>query len=256
MASSGLLAALGGAAKYGLKQEERKQDEESERRKLQMQMQLQQQLMKAKTQYAKENPQFNKYITNDLTGDVYGFDEFGGSKLVMPASEEEKKIRSDARAAETNYKKAQADKYNAEADTLGILKLAQANQANARAGLYDVDAELRPSRVGAQNYKDTKQGDAAGKSKTPSQRDLPKADMEIDAEARKLVADVMPEFKDFTPTPNEPEYAVYSAALERARKELKAKYGGQSTSPEETNDFNSLVPSGDGFMIKRDLFSN
>jgi len=232
MASSGLLAALGGAAKYGLAQESRKQDEASEERKLRLKQQLEQQLWEAKTNYAKQNPTYQKFITDESTGDTIGFDEFGGSKLLREASPEERARRAEARdlnkrsiESDMSYKDAQIGRMKVEAETLPAYREALSKRA------------LRPPQP-----------------RTPPVKQQP-LDEELTANAIKLVKQLNPDYDGAnTPLPEDPEYADYWAEVQRIKSALAAKKGllPQAT---QTNDFDSLVPSGDA-MIKSDLFSN
>lgn len=134
---SGLLSFAGGVAKYGLRQEERRQDEASEERKAQRRKELELELMRAKEEYARANPRYQRFMEDEATGSVYGYDEFGGSKLLKEASPQEIQRRAEERDLKRR---------GAEADILGRESQAAAALENAAS-----NAEYRKAAIDARN---------------------------------------------------------------------------------------------------------
>lgn len=197
---AGLLQALGGAAKYGLKQEERRQDERADERKAKMRIELEKQLWEAKTQYSKANPQYNKFLEDPVTGNVTGIDEHGGSKLLMEASPEARALREKERSLKDR---------SAEAD-IGYKEAQAAYQKENAASLSAYRAALAERPRPAPN----------SNTKTPL------TTTELKAKAAKAVLAANPAWKEYTPEQGDPDYADYQDALATALAELQAVQGG------------------------------
>ena len=159
MASSGLLALLGGAAKYGVRQQERKDDLKDEERKMQLRMDLEQKLMVARQTYAKANPTFQQFFNTDEG--IVGVTDQGTSALTRAATPEaiatRKALLEQAAAKETredNYKSAMANAATENAAAAKIRAGAAVTSANRprvgarpRTRMEKTPDELRASAI-------------------------------------------------------------------------------------------------------------
>jgi hypothetical protein len=160
-------------------------------KKAELQAQLEMQIQEAKMAYAKANPQYNKFIQGRF-GDVIGFDEFGGSKQLYTAPEDERQSYQD----EYDYQRA--------------YKESQARAADARGLLSTVNAELAPQKQDSlEVYRQARldlQAENADR-KEANDFELAPADWE------KTIKTYMPP-SDSTLPPTEEEYAAMRAAAE------------------------------------------
>ncbi len=161
-------------------------------KKAELQAQLEMQIQEAKMAYAKANPQYNKFIQGRF-GDVIGFDEFGGSKQLYTAPEDERQSYQD----EYDYQRA--------------YKESQARAADARGLLSTVNAELAPQKQDSlEVYRQARldlQAENADR-KEANAFELGPADWE------KTIKTYMPP-SDSTLPPTEEEYAAMRAAAEK-----------------------------------------
>lgn len=118
---SGLETGFGLLGKAVLDDQKRAEDEASEERKAKLKAKLEMDLMAAKFNFMKQNPQY-KHFATDLSGNIIGFDQYGSPKVVHEASAEEKSIRLDKARAEASGK-----------DSADTKNLAEADAATARA---------------------------------------------------------------------------------------------------------------------------
>ena len=133
MASSGLLSLVSGAAKYGMRQNERRQDEASEERKFQRKLELEQQLREAQLKYARANPKFERFITDAYTGNMIGFDEFGNSRVVRESSPEERVMLQEDRELKRRAINADIESKTANAESQRDYRKAMAAAASRNA---------------------------------------------------------------------------------------------------------------------------
>lgn len=238
MASRGLLAALGGAAKYGLAEDQRRKDEASEERKLRMKLQLEKELWQAKTEYAKANPEYSKFMQDSVTGDTYGIDQFGRSALVRKASEAETAKLARDEELNTRYKNAQIGAAEAQA-------AAAVENASSNAEYRKMMAEAAKSR--AQTY-----ADRPPSTPRPTERDR-KTDAELEATAADLAAKKFNVRSQNDLLMLEPEQLSEMKAFEqkvlddlRRQREAGGAQNHRSTAPMQQpssgNDFESLIP--------------
>jgi len=112
---SGLETGFGLLGKAVLDDQKRAEDEASDERKAKLKARLEMDLMAAKFNFMKQNPQY-KHFATDLSGNIIGFDQYGSPKVVHEASPEEKSIRLDKARAEASGKNSADVKNLAEAD--------------------------------------------------------------------------------------------------------------------------------------------
>lgn len=241
MASRGLLAALGGAAKYGLAEDQRRKDEASEERKLRMKMQLEKELWQAKTEYAKANPEYSKFMQDSVTGDTYGIDQFGRSALVRKASEAETAKLARDEELNTRYKNAQIGAAEAQA-------AAASENAASNTEYRKVMAEAAKSR--AQTY--------GNRPPSGSSRIEP-TEAQLQASVIETLKRTRPEWfaGGIMPEPGDEEYEEFNKEFEAEIARRRAARGApssgtqnhMSTAPTQQPSFqdqlNELIPKDD-----------
>lgn len=133
---SGLETGFGLLGKSVLDDQKRAEDEASEERKLKLKAKLGMDLMAAKFNFMKQNPQY-KHFATDLSGNIIGFDQYGSPKVVHEASPEEKSIRIDTARTNQAAKQAQANAAEARAQAEGGTMDATNRLHNAQAAYYE-----------------------------------------------------------------------------------------------------------------------
>lgn len=228
----GLGAALSGIGDTMTKNYERRQEEAAAERKAMLAMRLEEELWRRKTEYAKANPTYAKFITDPITGAITAFDEFGGSKEVKAGSPE---------LAAQNRRMAEAELAAKMAPSLshGLLDPLRAAQIRASTAASNAAAGLSTAR--AQHLSDPKT--------TTTKPPFTPAQLESTAiAAAKLVSpEVFPTTNPYTKEiiPGDPEAA--EAAIEAQRQALIKRYaqGILTTPPVEDNPYDALIDQQD-----------
>lgn len=209
--ANGLLAAFGGMAKYGLAQEERKNEEASDERKARLRMKLEQELWQAKTEYSKLNPEYNKYMQNPVTGDVEGFDQFGRSKILREGTEAERGLLKENRDLSRRKDEANIKQSNALAEST------LENAASSKAYRADMAAAAKLRA-------------ATDANKPPSSGRIEPTENQLQASAINSLKATRPDLflGGEAPMPGDPEYDEF---LSEVSKEMELMRQARGTRP-------------------------
>lgn len=232
--ANGLLAAFGGMAKYGLAQEERKNEEASDERKARLRMKLEQELWQAKTEYSKLNPEYNKYMQNPVTGDVEGFDQFGRSKILREGTEAERGLLKENRDLSRRKDEANIKQSNALAES--TLENAASNKA------YRADMA-----AAAKLRADT------GANKPPSSGRIEPTENQLQASAINSLKATRPDLflGGEAPMPGDPEYDEFLSEVSKEMELMRQARGTRPISapsqaaPKAGNAFSDILDSPD-----------
>lgn len=229
----GLGAALSGIGDTMTKNYERRQEEAAAERKAMLAMRLEEELWRRKTEYAKANPTYAKFISDPITGAITAFDEFGGSKEVKAGSPE--LAAQNRRMAEAELAAKLAPSLNAQvnAESHGLLDPLRAAQIKASTA----------AALASANYRNSQTGDKEKKPPfTPAQ--LERAAIEA---AERVHPEVFPTTNPYTKEiiPGDPEAA--EAAIEAQRQALIKRYaqGILTAPPVEDNPYDALIDQQD-----------
>jgi len=211
--ANGLLAAFGGMAKYGLAQEERKNEEASDERKARLRMKLEQELWQARTEYSKLNPEYNKYVQNPVTGDVEGFDQFGRSKILREGTEAERGLLKENRDLSRRKDEANIKQSNALAES--TLENAASNKAY-RATMAAA-AKLRAD---------------TGANKPPSSDRIEPTENQLQATAINSLKATRPDLflGGEAPIPGDPEYDEFLSEVSKEMELMRQARGARTIS--------------------------
>lgn len=240
---SGLGAAFGTLGKGILQDRQRQLDAQEEDRKAQLKNKLEMDLMKAKFEFMKANPQYQGHITN-LAGDVISFDQFGSPTVTYKAPAEERAINLGKAKAEQEAKEAQIDYY----------KSAATSNA-AHAALYGAQQGLTIAKTANPLF-----GKAPPKPKpNPYEKDP----QWLENQAISMASKAFPGGPDVFKVVGEAKQQPYiDAAMAKLQQQGYKKKPNPDAPEGEGNVFSSLIPpqippdddSGDGATYDPDIY--